>query len=389
MATQLWTQVKAHVYYLQLIATPVRLNVGHQMDVTRSAESSAVMALLFLTALGGTAWRLRQQLGWTVLAVGWWVLFLLPTTLIPLIVLVNEHRIYLASLGVILPLAVCISRFGGGRRVGSVSMATLALALYTIVLALLTMQRVGDWDSEVTLWADATTKSPQILRPHLRLADALLRERGEAAFAAAEASYRRAIALRPHHPASRNNLGLLYRRMGRIASAEQQLRTLLQASPDHVSARLNLADLLLEDGRWQAADSQYDSALIYEDTRGQAQIRKGKIALHSGHAENFDAAIAAGADEEADAHVGSGVALRKIGYPDLALEAYKRATVRAPERSDLWCNFGNLYVDRDEFELAIAAYQRVVDNNDDEELTRRAAIRIRDLLVEPSYENTH
>lgn len=96
-----------------------------------------------------------------------------------------------------------------------------------------------------------------------------------------------------------------------------------------------------------------------------------------------------GADEDADAHVGRGVALRKIGYPDLALEAYKRATVRAPERSDLWYNFGNLYVDRDEFELAIAAYQRVVDNNDDEELARRAAIRIRDLLVEPSYENTH
>ncbi len=85
-------------------------------------------------------------------------------------------------------------------------MATLALALYTIVLTLLTMQRVGDWDSEVTLWADAATKSPQMLRPHLRLADALLRERGEAAFAAAEASYLRAIALRPHHPASRNNL---------------------------------------------------------------------------------------------------------------------------------------------------------------------------------------
>ncbi len=70
MATQLWTQVKAHVYYLQLIATPVRLNVEHQMDVTRSAESSAVMALLFLTALGGTAWRLRQQLGWTVFGGG-------------------------------------------------------------------------------------------------------------------------------------------------------------------------------------------------------------------------------------------------------------------------------------------------------------------------------
>ncbi len=108
-------------------------------------------------------------------------------------------------------------------------------------------------------------------------------------------------------------------------------------------AGLNLADLLLEDGRWQA------------------QIRKGQIALHSGHAEtalaHFDAAIAAGADEDADAHVGRGVALRKIGYPDLALEAYKRATVRAPERSDLWYNFGNLYVDRDEFELAIAVYQ--------------------------------
>jgi tetratricopeptide (TPR) repeat protein len=375
-SAQLWTQAKAHVYYWQLLGMPVRLNVEHQFDVSRAGEPAALAAGLLLSSVAAVAWVLGRHLRWTRLAASWWGLVLLPTTLVPLIVLVNEHRLYLASIGVLLPLAVCLGRVGGGRRI-----ATGVLGAYTILLALLTMDRTSDWESELTLWADAAAKAPQMLRPHLRLADALAHV-GQTE--AAEASYLRAIALRPGHPASRNNLGLLYRSLDRADDAGAQFRRLLAVSPDHTAARLNLADLELRRGRWRVAEAQYDSALLYDHTRGRAQIRLGQIALRhrrdmSVSLSYFDAAIAAGADADADAHSGRGLALRRLGLDDLALDAYRRATSRDPERTDVWYNIGNLHRDRGEAAPAIDAYRRVIDIGDDEDLARSAAVMIREL----------
>ena len=115
-----------------------------------------------------------------------------------------------------------------------------------------------------------------MLRPHLRLADALVLDEE---YEAAEAAYLRAIALRPSHPASRNNLGLFYRNRGRLDEAQSQFGTLLAVSPDNVPARLNLAEIELQHGRWEAADTHYDSALIYDHTKGRAQVRRGQIEL--------------------------------------------------------------------------------------------------------------
>ena len=56
------------------------------------------------------------------------------------------------------------------------------------------------------------------------------------------------------------------------------------------------------------------------------------------------AGIAAGASDDADAHVGRGVTLRKLGFDDLALDAYRRAIALAPGRSDIWYNVGNLHL---------------------------------------------
>jgi tetratricopeptide (TPR) repeat protein len=378
---QLWTQAKAQVYYLQLIALPVHLNVEHQFQVSARAEPAAFLAVLFLLSLATTVWILRRQLRWMALAAGWWVLLLIPTTLIPLIVLVNEHRLYMAALGVLLPIAVCLVRLEKSRNQKRLRMATWALAGYTIVLALLTMQRTGDWADEITLWSDSAAKSPQMLRPHLRLADGLSRagdKRG------AEASYLRAIALRPQHPGALNNLGLLYRELHRDAEAELQFRALLSVSADSVPARLNLAELLLQRGAWQAADAQYDTVLRYEHTDGRAQIRRGQIALRYGAdaavaLKHFDDAIANGADGEVAAHVGRGIALRKLGDNDLARAAYLRAVGLAPERSDVWYNLGNLHLDRGDFAPAIDAYQRVIDIGDDPKLVRSAGLRIREI----------
>lgn len=376
IGAQLWTQSKAHLYYVTLVAMPVHLNVEHQFQVARRIDLEAAMSAAAIGSLALVAWKARRSLPILGQGAAWWFAALLPATIVPLIVLVNEHRLYVASVALFLPIALCWASL---HRRQPRWMANGLLAVYTLMLVVGTLGRVETWRSEQTLWADAAAKAPLMLRPHLRLADALDKS-GQ--IEAAEQSYLRAIELRPAHPASRNNLGLLYRRTNRFDEASAQFASLLRASPDNEPARLNLAELELMRGNWQRADAQYDTVLRFSDTGGRAQLRRAQIALRfAGDAESalrhFEAAQRVGA-EDVDLQVGRGVALRRLGRTGEALDAYERALEHDPERADVWFNLGNLQVEAGDDEAAAEAFRRVIELQDSE-LMSRAREQLRSL----------
>jgi tetratricopeptide (TPR) repeat protein len=241
----------------------MRLSVEHQFFTSATFVEPAVLAAAALLLSGMVLLAFcRSRL--PLFALLWSILFLLPASTVPLIVLVNEHRVYLSLVGGGLLLAWLFERVYRHRP----RVAYGSLAVYVMVLPALAFSRGHIWANERQLWADAAVKGPLMLKPHLQLGDALL-ARGENA--AAEQAYLRALALRPQHPATRNNLGLLNMRQGRLAEAEAHFRALLATSPDILSARLNLAPLLLRGGEWQQADRHYALALQYGDTEGDAQ----------------------------------------------------------------------------------------------------------------------
>ena len=87
--------------------------------------------------------------------------------------------------------------------------------------------------------------------------------------------------------------------------------------------------------------------------------------------------------------MGRGVALRKLGFDDLALDAYRRAIALAPGRSDIWYNVGNLHLARGEIAPAVGAMQRVIDIGDDPDLVQSAVVRIRELESDTTNRTTH
>ena len=155
-------------------------------------------------------------------------------------------------------------------------MALITLPVYTMILALLAAGRADIWRDELSLWSDAASKAPAMLKPHLRLGDALV---GRGQWKGAEEAYLHALGLRPNHPAAGNNLGRLYVRQGRFAEAEAQFHQVLSVSPDVLQARLNLASLQLRTGRWEEAEMAYKEALLRGDSVGEAQKKLGYIAL--------------------------------------------------------------------------------------------------------------
>lgn len=362
---QLWTQLKAGVYYLLLLVMPVHLSAEHQFSLARGPGEGAVLAsAALLLSLGLALWPWKRGR----FAGAWVLLLLLPTALVPLVVLVNEHRLYLAIFGFSLALAWAFGELAPRRR----PVAWGAFGLYNIMLALLILERSQAWVDELSLWQDAAHKAPLMLKPHLRLGDALA---GQGRLAEAEAEYLRAVALRPQHPGARNNLGSLYMKQSRLAEAQAQFAALLQSSPDNIPARLNLGAVLLAQEQWQEAAEQYRQALALGEGEGEAEEKLGLIALkYQGLPEqaldHFDRALAR--RRHPQLLVLRGVALRALQRSAEAEVAYRQALSLDAGCLEAWFNLGNLCAEGGDRPGATEAYRQVVQLAPGSELGRRA-----------------
>ena len=205
----------------------------------------------------------------------WALIVLLPALVVPLIVLVNEHRTYLAGIGFCLIAMWAFTRLNSCRP----KVAKVVVGLYLLILVSLTVERNKVWADELHLWEDAAHKGPLMLKPQLRLGDEYAKL---ARWSEAETAYLKALDLRPRHAAARNNLGRLYLRQGNWAMAEEQFHTLLAVSPDVTAARLNLAGVLLRQEKWQEAIQEYKRVLEFDAANPDALEHLGDLALGRG-----------------------------------------------------------------------------------------------------------
>jgi len=173
--------------YLGLLFWPSGLNLDWDFPIAAGLSDPAVLGcgLLLAGLLVGAGYlfhRYRHRedsAAATGRAVGfgvfWFFLVLAPTSsVVPVADLVMEHRLYLASWGVFLAVAVFVARISalGSHPRARTSVALVALAVLCASLASLTRDRVEVWKTQVTLWTDVVAKSPRKARAHLGLANA-------------------------------------------------------------------------------------------------------------------------------------------------------------------------------------------------------------------------
>ncbi len=180
------TQFRVVPVYLRLILWPAGQSVAwdvHPSDGLLDPPSTLGGALLLgaivAAAITTERWTrdtdsvLARVTRLAAFGASWFLLWLAPTsTVIPLSDLLMEHRVYIASLGVLLPLgagvAAVIARPGRARLLAGAALAAILLAL-----ALATYSRSVVWATELALWTDATRESPRMARVHLNLGNAL------------------------------------------------------------------------------------------------------------------------------------------------------------------------------------------------------------------------
>jgi tetratricopeptide (TPR) repeat protein len=252
-APHLLTQFGVIWLYLRLYLLPIGQSLVHEVTDVRSLVEPAALrgwvAGIALLALTGLAFRMRRFEPRLAFGVLWFLLLLLPSSLIPLAEPAAEHRTYLASGGLALSLAALLAHAHAALRLpaGRVpAVAWLGAATLLAPLALATTARNRIWSDPVRLWADAAQKAPGVFMPHYALGQSL-RRRGDCADAIP--SYRQAIALVPSELGASNELGICLAETGQLAEARRVFEGVLARDPSYPRARNNLHSLdLLEAG---------------------------------------------------------------------------------------------------------------------------------------------
>jgi len=268
------TQARVVAAYVGMLLLPGDLCADRFVRVSRTVFEPAVLfgatVILGLLAL---AWRARRSHPLVSLGIVWFFVSLAPTSsVIPLNVVMNEHRLYLPGIGAMIALAGAVQPLW--RRRTRVLVPVCAAAC--VLLALLTLRRNEDWRDGQRLWESAVRVSPESAGAW----NSLGAERGARGdFEGAAGAYAKALALDPNSWNASFNLGTLHLQRGRatgdyamLERAEEWLELSERIRPDATRSQWFLAETWWAMGRREKAKSSFErlagfSPLLFEMSR--------------------------------------------------------------------------------------------------------------------------
>ncbi|HJZ61557.1 MAG TPA: tetratricopeptide repeat protein, partial [Miltoncostaeaceae bacterium] len=374
--TYFMTEWSALVYYLRLFVWPDALVIDRvDFPYARSLlDVQAWGSLLVLAALGAIVWSLARRRRAFAFGAIWFLLTLAPeSSFFPLAEPVNEHRPYLAMLGLatIAALGLWLAAGTAARRLAAPAPWPFAVVV-TFVVTLLgatTHARNEVWRDDLRLWLDATEKAPRNARAWMNAGHAAL-TRGDlaqagtllleahrlspcyayvqlnlSALAAREGEA--AASLRWADEAVRCNPGLALarvsraealERMGRVDEALAEYREATGLDSVHAGAWLAQGRLLEQRGQWAAAAAAYDAAASADSTSTEARMRAGLLYAYrlgdsAAAIERYRAVLALD-PAHYGAHYQIAVALLAAGRRDEARAAWSRFTPLAAAIGD-------------------------------------------------------
>ncbi len=335
-AVHFYTQIKVLVYYLYLFAMPNRLSVEHPLAESATVVPAVWLSFLLLGSIAGWALFSRR---WCARGVLFWMVTMSVTTLVPLNVLVNEHRLYLGTIGLCaVSVGMCTFLRQSVRYWG---MGCI------FVMAVLGWQRNAVWETPLSLWSDAVQKAPNAFRAQSNLGFALI-EMG--AWAQAKSVLLEAVSLNPTYARTWSNLGLVYEEMGEYTQAESAYRRAIELGPRHSGFRVQLGRLYLGLGRYGKAinlledvgEGDVYTAEVYA-VLGLAHQRAGRL---EDAVLQYNKSISL-SDDSYEVFNNLGLVYQDLGKDGAALSSFTSALERAPENIALQINRRQLLLRRE------------------------------------------
>jgi Flp pilus assembly protein TadD len=241
-------QPQAWVHYLLQFVVPLRLAVDTDWKPVASwSEDRVLVSAAIVAALLWGTWRLSRRAETRPIAFGlaWFFVCVLPTSFVPLSEVMNDHRMYLAFVGLALAVAAT-----AGLVVRREPVLVPAVSGLAVVLLLAhghgTHARNRIWASDEALWRDAVEKCPDNGRAHMNLGVALM---GNGDLGGARPAFERALELAPNYGYAHVNLAVLLGTLHDDVNAESHFKTALVDAPEAPGLAVYYAHFLHERGR--------------------------------------------------------------------------------------------------------------------------------------------
>lgn len=327
---QFWTQIKALVFYVNLIIWPSNQNVDHQFLISDSLfDPVAFLAFLFLFSVAIWLFRQRYSNPFIILCAVCYLLVIAPSVAIPLNVLVNEHRLYLPSGFFFLAVGYSWNKVKNRFCNNSNVLYTLAIISFS-ALAVTTVKRNTVWNSSLSLWEDSAHKAPLMARPYIFWGEAL-----EANFDYQSAlnAYIHALKRDPNLIALYSQTGKLLQDMGDHTRSRETFEVGLQISPQSGELWADYAEVLREQGRWDEVLNAYLHAV---------QFRSDDDGLYNNLGNTF----------------------QMLNRPDEAITHHRKALKINSADARSWVNLGNAYLMKSFNDSSLTAFERAIQVNE-------------------------
>lgn len=320
-------------HYLRLCLFPTGQCLDYEWPVASGVWQIVPPGLVILGLLGLTIWCIFRHKEWSFLG-GWFFLILAPTSsIVPLIDLAYEHRMYLPSIAVVTAVVVgsyeLLHVLASGRKDRQMHvLCTIAVLVPATALGCLTVSRNRLYQSEAAIWQDAVEKAPNNWRAHFNLSTSLKKTD----YARREQHLRRSLELAPDWSPAWTNLGILLQETNRLDESLECFDKAAELTP-------NIPDIYIDAGRTWCLLGQPDRALKCLNT---ALGLNPNLAL---------------------ANSNLGCTLTEIGKPREAIPYLQKAIEVAPGFVDAYVNLGKAYAQLDEGQHALEYFEKALRLN--------------------------
>jgi Tfp pilus assembly protein PilF len=236
----LFTQFRVIVTYLRLLLFPVNQNLDYDFPVSRTFWDIRVLLsfllLLAIFSLGIFLWSYSRRPApgseataqssgdskplarLVAFGIFWFFITLaVESSIIPIVDVIFEHRVYLPSAGFFLAAAagvIWLANMLALRNPAARGGLYCLVLVVAIILVVATFNRNRVWANDATLWEDTVAKSPDKSRPWNNLGCVYLKQREpEKAIQALINS----ITISPGHPDAWNNVGIALAQLHKYA----------------------------------------------------------------------------------------------------------------------------------------------------------------------------
>jgi len=215
------SQFRVIITYLRLLFFPVNQNLDYDYPIYKTIFSFdiflSLIVILFIIAIAIWTYKRAKLVSF---GIAWFFLTLsVESGIIPIRDLINEHRVYLPSIGFFV---TCVAAFD--QTLSSRKIKIGLVVILVSILSLCTYSRNNIWRDPQILWEDVIAKAPNNSRAY-------------------------------------NNLGVVYKEREEFDKAIEQFEKSLRANRNYTAVYYNLGDVQYRSGNYENAIAYLKQAL--------------------------------------------------------------------------------------------------------------------------------